>query len=104
MPPAIRSPGRNVHLCKASNPDEVVGGLILNNGITNANLYKMAEIILRFETRWHLLNEHNTLLPNDSTPLQPGKYLVTGALHVYTDGNPFHASISSVVNRLLYHH
>ncbi|KAL0639311.1 hypothetical protein Q9L58_001537 [Maublancomyces gigas] len=39
-----RSLGRNVHIYNASDPTEL-GGLVLTNGVTNANFHSMVEII-----------------------------------------------------------
>ena len=38
-----RSAGRNVHIYDARDPDVVLGGLTLTNGVTNANFYSMVE-------------------------------------------------------------
>lgn len=45
MPAVNRSAGRNVHLYKVNNSTEVLGGLVLTNGITNTNFYSMVEIL-----------------------------------------------------------
>lgn len=82
MPAVNRSAGRNVHLYDANNPNEVLGGLVLNNGVTNTTLYTMVDIIFIFTCTFVLKNEHSTLIPKDSNPLQPGKYYIntTGGL------------------------
>ena len=48
MPPINRSAGRNVHIYDANDPTAVLGGLILVNGVTNANFYSMVEILIIF--------------------------------------------------------
>jgi len=41
-----RSVGRNVHIYDPNNPTEPLGGLVLCNGITNANFYAMMEVFV----------------------------------------------------------
>jgi hypothetical protein len=48
MAPRDRSEGRNAHIYNTSNRTTVLGGIILTNGITNANFYSMVEIIVLF--------------------------------------------------------
>ena len=43
-----RSEGRDVHPYNPSVPTKPLGGLILINGITNANFYAMVEIFVIF--------------------------------------------------------
>lgn len=79
-----RSAGRNVHLYNANNPSEVLGGLVLTNGITNTNLYAMVDILFIFTSTFVLENEHNSLISKDTNPLRPGKYYIIttgGRLH-----------------------
>lgn len=79
-----RSEGRNVHIHNANNPNEVLGGLILTNGITKANFYSMIEILFVFTKTYFLRHNGNanTALQRDNTPLQPGNYYIvpTGKL------------------------
>ncbi len=42
-----RSEGRTVHIYDHRNPSEVLGDLILTNGVTNKNLYSMCESVHR---------------------------------------------------------
>ena len=49
-----RSGGRNVHIYDTKDPDVVLGGLILTNGVTNANFYSMIEIFLFFNQEYVL--------------------------------------------------
>lgn len=80
-----RSAGRNVHLYKVNNSTEVLGGLVLTNGITNTNFYSMVEILLIFTSTFFLRDERNTPIPKDSNSLQPGNYYIvtTGELLHY---------------------
>lgn len=72
-----RAQGRNVHIYAASDSTEVLGGLILTNGMTSANLYSMVEIILIFTSSDHFLrDECGNVVGRDNHPLQPGKYYV----------------------------
>src|SRR5271155_4233040 len=48
--PISRSGGRNVHIYDAKKPTAVLGGLILSNGVTNANLYSMLGSFIVFES------------------------------------------------------
>ena len=41
-----RSVGRGVHLYDPKNPTEPLGGLVLYNGVTNANIYAAVEIFV----------------------------------------------------------
>lgn len=44
-----RSLGRNAHIYNSNDPATELGGLVLTNGITNANFYSMVEIICIFD-------------------------------------------------------
>ncbi|KAH8674455.1 HNH endonuclease-domain-containing protein [Tricladium varicosporioides] len=76
MPPINRSAGRNIHIFDASNRDASIGGLILTNGITNANLYAMIEIFVIFNGEYILRNENNATIEKDDAPLLPGNYYI----------------------------
>jgi hypothetical protein len=54
----------------------VLGGLILTNGVTNANLYSMVEIIVIFSGPFSLLDDDGTKIDKDDHPLQPGNYFI----------------------------
>ena len=76
MPPRDRSRGRTVHIHDAKDRDTVLGGLILTNGVTNANLYSMVEIFVIFTGGFELRDEDDVKVePNDSQ-LQPGRYYI----------------------------
>ncbi|KAL0634243.1 hypothetical protein Q9L58_006861 [Maublancomyces gigas] len=71
-----RSLGRDVHIYDMSDPATVLGGLILTNGITNANFYSMVEIIFIFEKDYFLQDEGGRTIQRDDHLLQPGKYFI----------------------------
>jgi len=85
-PPINRSEGRDVHIYDAKNSTAVLGGLILSNGVTNANLYSMLSIFIVFEKPFppqneelfHLQDVKRNRIEKNNHPLQPGKhYIVT---------------------------
>jgi hypothetical protein len=109
MPPANRSGGRNVHIYDFDDsndldfslePKVVLGGLILTDGITNANLYSMLDMFISCEERlfrnpeetfflgdegpfflededpFSLLDEEGTRIEKDNHPLRPGNYYI----------------------------
>jgi len=79
-----RAPGRNIHIYSGSNQDMVLGGLVLNKGMTNYNFYSMVEICFIFENDYTLLYENEVAVPRDDAPLQAGKYFIitSGSLTV----------------------
>jgi hypothetical protein len=76
MPPLNRSEGRNVHIYDANDPTAELGGLVLTNGVTNANFYSMVEILVIFTSTFFLRDEGGTEIKKDNHPLQPGKYYI----------------------------
>ena len=84
MPPIDRSGGRNVYIYDAENPTVVLGGLILSNGVTNANLYSMLDIFIVYEESFSpedeepflLQDEEGTRIEKNNDQLQPGKYYI----------------------------
>ncbi len=77
MPAANRSEGRNVHIYDVKNLSKPLGGLILTDGITNANLYSMIDILFIFTSTFILrLDEGNTIILKNSNALQPGNYYI----------------------------
>lgn len=76
MPGSNRSKGRDVHIFDSSDPSTTIGGLILTNGVTNANLYDMVGIIVIFTSEFTLQNEGNITIAKDDKPLQPGNYYI----------------------------
>lgn len=51
IPAETRAIGRNIHVYAANDPTTLLGGLVLNNEITDANLYPMVEIIVNLTGR-----------------------------------------------------
>lgn len=85
MPPIDRSGGRNVHIFDAKKPTVVLGGLILSNGVTNANLYSMLDIFIVYEApkdvplneeKPFLRNNEGTKIEKNDDPLEPGEYYI----------------------------
>ncbi|KIW78778.1 hypothetical protein Z517_08617 [Fonsecaea pedrosoi CBS 271.37] len=76
MPTGDRSAGRNVYIYDLNDRTTVIGGLILQPGVTNANFYAMIEIIVIFEGPFFLQNENETKIEKDDYPLQPGNYYI----------------------------
>jgi len=74
--PVDRSLGRDVFIYDAKDPDEVLGGLILTNGVINANFHLMVEILIIFGSGFSLLNDSGTKINRDDNPLQPGNYFI----------------------------
>ena len=77
---ADRSLGRNVHIYGAKDRSKLLGGLMLNNGITNSNLYSMVEILLLFDSSFSIENEAAATLERNEDPLTGGKYYIVGRL------------------------
>jgi hypothetical protein len=71
-----RSAGRNVHIYDTNDPDTVLGGLYVNNGVTNANFYSMVETIIFFSNDYFLRDEGSNTILRDDHPLQPNKYYI----------------------------
>jgi hypothetical protein len=79
MPPANRSAGRNVHIYDINDPTTVLGGLILTNGVTNANFYFMVEIFVISTNPFFLQDEGGIKIEKDGHPLQPGNYYIVAS-------------------------
>ena len=74
-----RAPARNVHIYDANDPDIVLGGLVLTDGVTTANFYSMVEIVFLFNQDYTLHDESGITVGRDDNPLQPGKYFIVTA-------------------------
>jgi hypothetical protein len=74
-----RSQGRHVHIYDANDYTTVLGGLILTNGVTNANFYSMVEILILFTSNFKLQDEESAEIERNDNPLQPGKYYINAA-------------------------
>jgi hypothetical protein len=92
MPPNDRSGGRNVHIYDAEKPTTVLGGLILSNGVTNANLYSMLDIFIVYEApkelpldevKPFLRDKEGTKIEKNDDPLQPGEYYLVTTCRFY---------------------
>ena len=77
---ADRSLGRNIHIYDAKDRSKLLGGLMLNNGITKSNLYSMVEIWLLFDSSFSIENEAAATLQRNEEPLVSGKYYIVGRL------------------------
>jgi hypothetical protein len=95
MPAGDRTLGRDVLIYDANDPDEVLGGLVLTNGVTNANFYSMVEIMIIFGGGFSLLDEGGTKIDRDDCPLQPGNYFID------TDGRLLYSTHSSMITWLI---
>lgn len=71
-----RSVGRDVHIYDANDPTTVLGGLILTNGVTNANFYLMVEVFLLFDGKYVLRHEDGTELQRNDQPMRQGDYFI----------------------------
>jgi len=75
-----RSAGRDVHFYNPNDLTEPLGGLVLTNGITNANLYAMVEVFLDIDNNFILRHQDVTDglrdIPRDEQAIQPGNYYV----------------------------
>ena len=76
MPPYDRSAGRDVHIFDAKDRSTSIGGLVLTNGVTNANLYNMIRIFVFFSSEYILRNERDITIEKDDSPLLPGNYYI----------------------------
>ena len=77
MAPVDRSALRNVHIYDAGDPNNVLGGLHLTNGVTNENFYQMIDILFIFQGEFSLRHENGSTIQKNDHPLQPGKYYVS---------------------------
>ena len=68
-----RSTGRDVHIYDANDPNKVLGGLILTNGVTNANFYSMVEVFV-VKCEFVLRYEDGMVVMRDGQALRRGKY------------------------------
>ncbi|RPB27383.1 hypothetical protein L211DRAFT_819270 [Terfezia boudieri ATCC MYA-4762] len=73
---ANRSAGRDVHIYNSNDSDTVLGGLILTNGVTNANFYSMVEVFLFFDGEYVLRHEDGMVLQRNDEDLRRGSYFI----------------------------
>ena len=71
-----RAIGRNVHIFDPRNPDTILGGLLVTEGITNESFYGMVDIIIEFTTSYSLRRQSGSTIQRDNNPLQEGGYFV----------------------------
>ncbi|KAI9870191.1 MAG: hypothetical protein M1830_004548 [Pleopsidium flavum] len=97
MPAPNRSARRNVHIFDAQEPEGIaLGGLILTNGVTNKNLHAMINIIVIIHGPYVLRHDSDTIVPEDDSPVQPGKYyLVTAARIEVNNEKPLLRALSN---------
>ena len=81
MPPIDRSADRNVHIYNDNDRTTVLGGLILNPGVTNTNFYAMIRIFVEFKPpslshTFSLRDQSRTTIQENHPPLQPGNYYI----------------------------
>ncbi len=72
-----RSKGRIVFIY-AKSDNNLLGGLVNINGITNKNFYTMIEILLVFESTYILVLGGDDEVPRDDAEMKPGNYYVDG--------------------------
>ncbi len=63
----------------------VLGGLLLTNGVTNANFYFMVEIIILFTTDFELRDEGDLKIEKNDDPLRPGSYYLNASGKLLVD-------------------
>jgi hypothetical protein len=71
-----RTAGRNIHIFDADDPATVLGGLVLTDGVTNANFYSMVDIVCNIDSVYFLQDESGLSIPRDGQQLHPGKYYI----------------------------
>lgn len=77
---SARSSGRDVHIYDAKDRSRLLGGLILNNGVTKLNFYSMVEVWIFFESSFVIENEAGMALEKTEEPLIRGNYYIVGRL------------------------
>ncbi|PUU78816.1 hypothetical protein B9Z19DRAFT_906321, partial [Tuber borchii] len=89
---------RNANIYDSDRKDNLIGGLWIAEGITNANLYSMLEIFCTFSDTFYLRHFSGQLVERDQNPLQPGDYLIaTNGSIAVTDERPLlHTSPDSL--------
>jgi hypothetical protein len=82
----VRALARDVFFYDLRDLDALLGGLVLNRGVTNANFYTMVDIVLIISSPFFLQNDKGDTVPRDAQSLLPGNYFVVadGTVEVYT--------------------
>jgi hypothetical protein len=96
MAPIDRSQGRDVHIYDVNDPNTVIGGLILTNGVTKNNFYLMVEILVLFTSNFELRHEDDTKVERNDDPLQLGKY------YIHATGKFLYVILSCLANLVLW--
>ena len=76
MQPANRAGGRDTFIYDSNHRDILLGGLWVAEGITNANLYYMVDIICIVADTFYLRDNNEQIVERDEEPLQPGNYFI----------------------------
>ncbi|PUU80179.1 hypothetical protein B9Z19DRAFT_1192016 [Tuber borchii] len=94
-PPTNRLAWRDTNIYGSDTRDTLIGGLWASEGITNAYLYSMLEIICFFTNTFYLYDDRKQLVRKDGQQLRPGNYFVvtTGSISV-TDEVPLICAVS----------
>ncbi|KAL0634241.1 hypothetical protein Q9L58_006859 [Maublancomyces gigas] len=99
-----RSLGRDVHIYDTNDPATVLGGLILSNGITNANFYSMVEIIFIFDSDYFLRDANGIIVQRDNHPFHPGNYYILTNGSMTINNEPWLVRAISVTTGPVLHH
>ncbi|PUU73050.1 hypothetical protein B9Z19DRAFT_1035641 [Tuber borchii] len=75
-PPPDRSLWRDTNIYASRNRDRLLGGLWAAEGITNANLYSMLEIICSFTDTFTLHDDSEHFVERNGQKLKPGNYYI----------------------------
>ncbi|PUU84243.1 hypothetical protein B9Z19DRAFT_1118126 [Tuber borchii] len=76
-----RAHGRNVHIYDPRDPETILGGHFVTNGMTNTNFYFIIDIIIKFTTDYtlHRGQKFGPTIQRDNNPLEEGKYFIVAA-------------------------
>ena len=74
-----RAIGRNVHIYDPRDPDIILGGLLITEGMTNKSFYSMVDIIIKFTTSYTLRHQSGSTVQRDDNNLQDGGYFVVAS-------------------------
>jgi hypothetical protein len=72
----VRALARDVFFYDLQDLDTLLGGLVLNRGVTNANFYALVGIALIISSPFFLQNDNGDTIPRDAQPLLPGNYFI----------------------------
>ncbi|KAH0607772.1 uncharacterized protein H6S33_002806 [Morchella sextelata] len=102
-PPTAHWAATSTSTLQTTPTGPVLGGLVLTNGVTNANLYSMVEIILTFGSGsdYHLQNAGGSQVDRDDHPLLPGNYYVATDGSFSVNSEPWLARTLSVASGTL---